>query len=91
MDKFLGLSYYEHNYNLIDEIKQNNLKENYKILIELDSISIVTSENIINFHPCRLKAVNELYDKGHEIIIFTTIEEEKKRYYHSSVERVKIS
>lgn len=58
--------------------KQNNLKENYKILIELDSISIITSENIINFHPCRLKAVNKLYDKGHEITIFTTIEEEKK-------------
>lgn len=53
-------------------------KDNYSILIELDSISKISNENIVTFHPCRLKAVNQLYDNGHKIIIFTTIEEEKK-------------
>lgn len=53
-------------------------KDNYSILIELESISFVSDEDIVRFHPCRLKAVNELYNKGHKIIIFTTIDNEKK-------------
>jgi hypothetical protein len=53
-------------------------KDNYSILIELESISRISFDDIVTFHPCRLMAVNNLYDNGHKIIIFTTIDEGKK-------------
>lgn len=63
---------------IIKQYQRNYQKDSYSVLIDLNSISRISDENTINFYPCRLKAVNQLYDNGHKIIIFTTFEEEKK-------------
>ena len=49
------------------------VKDNYRICIDLDTLCTVHKfeDNRLVFHPCRLKAVNELYKNGHEIIINT--------------------
>jgi hypothetical protein len=63
---------------IIKQYQRNYQKDSYSVLIDLNSISRISDENTINFYPCRLKAVNQLYYNGHKIIIFTTFEEEKK-------------
>ena len=60
-------------------VKRGCAKENYSIAIDLKSIAIVNESNI-KMHPCRLRAVNNLYEKGHKIIIFPDILEDKKEY-----------
>lgn len=55
------------------------LKKNYNILIDLDSLCKIHESYKIIFHPCRLKAVNSLHENGHIITIFTSIGEDKKQ------------
>ena len=54
------------------------VKDNYRICIDLDTLCTVHKfeDNRLVFHPCRLKAVNELYKNGHEIIITTVYSED---------------
>lgn len=72
--------------------KENNLvKDTYNILIDLESIcniNYLNDERIV-FHPCRLKAVNSLYDKGHIINIFTRIDSSKRENIIQQLEDLK--
>ncbi len=52
--------------------KQNQIKKIFDISIDLECLGTINSDNTIVFHPCRLNAVNTLYEKGHKIIIFTS-------------------
>ena len=54
------------------------VKDNYRICIDLDTLCTVHKfeDNRLVFHTCRLKAVNELYKNGHEIIITTVYSED---------------
>jgi hypothetical protein len=65
-------------------VKRGCVKENYSIAIDLKSIAIVNDLNI-KFHPCRLKAVNNLYEKGHKIIIFTDIKEDNEKFVKEQI------
>jgi hypothetical protein len=72
--------------------KQNHIKKIFDISIDLDCLGTIKSDNTIVFHPCRLNAVNTLYEKGHKIIIFTSkskndiiIESIKNLKYHKII------
>ena len=54
------------------------VKDNYRICIDLDTLCNIRKfeDNKLVFYPCRLKAVNELYKNGHEIIITTVYSED---------------
>tara|TARA_R100000005_G_C4932965_1_gene161035 strand:+ start:186 stop:554 length:369 start_codon:yes stop_codon:yes gene_type:complete len=69
-------------------VKRGSEKENYSIAIDLKSIAIVNDLNI-KFHPCRLKAVNNLYEKGQKIIIFTDILEENEKFVKEQISDLK--
>ena len=71
-------------------LKKNQLeKDNYKILIDLLSICRLDDDGYPLLHPCRLKAVNHLYDNGNKIILFTSITEDKKNVVESRLSDLK--
>ena len=71
----------------------NNIRTKYRICFELECCLGVPQENPKDFFisPCRLRAVNKLYDNGHTIIINTkrseslkeiTLDQLKELKYH---------
>tara|TARA_B100001287_G_scaffold271403_1_gene271646 strand:- start:58 stop:432 length:375 start_codon:yes stop_codon:yes gene_type:complete len=53
--------------------KEKGITENqkYDIAIDLECLGLYQDAGW-KFHPCRLRAVNKLYENGQKIIIFTT-------------------
>jgi len=48
----------------------------YQIAIDLECLGML-NDDVWIFHPCRLRAVNKLYENGQKIIIFTTCSKDK--------------
>ena len=70
--------------------KKLGIKENqkYQIAIDLECLGFYQNGAWM-FYPCRLKAVNKLYENEHKVIIFTTqpkdskiLDEIKELNYH---------
>lgn len=63
---------------IIKSSQPNTIKDSYNILVDLESLCSIPDlkNNKIYIKPCRLKAINSLFDEGHKITIFTSIKEE---------------
>ena len=48
----------------------------YQIAIDLECLGML-HDDVWTFNPCRLRAVNKLYENGQKIIIFTTYSKDK--------------
>lgn len=68
-----------------------NIKTKYKICFELEDTLGVNQKNPEEFFisPCRLKAVNQLYENGHTIIINTKRDESLKKLTLKQLEELK--
>lgn len=69
--------------------KCDSEKDNYKILIDLKSICRIDNDGYPVLHPCRLRAVNNLYDNGNRIIIFTSTTKDKSDIVESRLSDLK--